>query len=79
MSKNRLKRKQDKQKKHHKADRAKLLKKRKALIKKKKEEKETSKLQRDIQRLQNRVGGSTIRSKKSEVEKTLEKTLEDSP
>jgi len=60
MSRNKLKRKQDKQKKHQRADKAKLLKKRKALIVKKREEKETAKLQREIEKLQNRVSGSTI-------------------
>ena len=66
MSRNKLKRKQDKQRKHRKADKAKLLKRRYGLIRKKKEEKEKLKLQRDIEKLKNRVGGCTIRNSKTE-------------
>jgi|14BtaG_2_1085337.scaffolds.fasta_scaffold08956_5 hypothetical protein len=66
MSRNKLKRKQDKQRKHREADKTRLLKRRNGLVKKKKEERETAKLQRDIERLKNRVGGCTIRNSKTE-------------
>lgn len=77
MSRNKLKRKQDKQKKHRQADRAKLLKKRNTLMKNRKEEKETARLQRDIERLKNRIGGSTIRKDNNKIseETVTEKEL----
>tara|TARA_Y100000389_G_scaffold173890_1_gene183404 strand:+ start:1386 stop:1586 length:201 start_codon:yes stop_codon:yes gene_type:complete len=64
MSRNKLKRKQDKQKKKELAKAVKLSKRRKHLIEKKKVEKETSDMQREMQRLQNRLSGVTIRKPK---------------
>jgi len=64
MSRNKLKRKQDKQKKREASNKSKVLRLREVLIKKKKTEKETSDMQREIERLQNRLSGITIRAYK---------------
>jgi len=61
MSRNKLKRKQDKQKKKESGKAAKLSKIRKSLTEKKKIEKQTSDMQREMERLQNRLSGVTIR------------------
>ena len=72
MSRNKLKRKQDKQKKREAANKSQVLRLRKALHKEKKTEKETSDMQREIETLQNRLSGVTIRKRpiqKQEEEK----------
>ena len=64
MSRNKLKRKQDKQKKKDAAKKVKLSKQRAYLLEKKKLEKQTSDMQREMERLQNRLSGATIRKPK---------------
>tara|TARA_R110000744_G_scaffold139697_2_gene250815 strand:- start:455 stop:661 length:207 start_codon:yes stop_codon:yes gene_type:complete len=64
MSRNKLKRKQDKQKKREAANKSKVLRLREVLVKKKKTEKETSDMQKEIEKLQNRLSGVTIRKPK---------------
>ena len=64
MSRNKLKRKQDKQKKKDAAKKVKLSKQRAHLLEKKKLEKQTSDMQREMERLQNRLSGVTIRKPK---------------
>ena len=64
MSRNKLKRKQDKQKKKDAAKKVKLSKQRAHLLEKKKLEKQTSDMQREMERLQNRLSGATIRKPK---------------
>ena len=64
MSRNKLKRKQDKQKKKNAAKKVKLSKQRAYLLEKKKLEKQTSDMQREMERLQNRLSGVTIRKPK---------------
>ena len=64
MSRNKLKRKQDKQKKREASNKSKVLRLREVLIKKKKTEKETSDMQKEIEKLQNRLSGVTIRKPK---------------
>ena len=64
MSRNKLKRKQDKQKKKDAAKKVKLSKQRAYLLEKKKLEKQTSDMQREMERLQNRLSGVTIRKPK---------------
>jgi hypothetical protein len=60
MSRNKLKRKQDKQKKKESAKAVKLSRRRKHLAEKKRVEKDTSDMQREMERLQNRLYGATI-------------------
>ena len=64
MSRNKLKRKQDKQKKKDAAKKIKLSKQRAHLLEKKRLEKQTSDMQREMERLQNRLSGVTIRKPK---------------
>lgn len=64
MSRNKLKRKQDKQKKKDASKKVKLSKQRAHLLEKKKLEKQTSDMQREMERLQNRLSGATIRKPK---------------
>tara|TARA_Y100001973_G_scaffold5110_1_gene7204 strand:- start:287 stop:493 length:207 start_codon:yes stop_codon:yes gene_type:complete len=64
MSRNKLKRKQDKQKKKDASKKVKLSKQRAHLLEKKKLEKQTSDMQREMERLQNRLSGVTIRKPK---------------
>tara|TARA_Y100000592_G_scaffold94551_1_gene159509 strand:+ start:630 stop:836 length:207 start_codon:yes stop_codon:yes gene_type:complete len=64
MSRNKLKRKQDKQKKKDAAKKVKLSKQRAHLLEKKRLEKQTSDMQREMERLQNRLSGVTIRKPK---------------
>tara|TARA_A100001201_G_C4035333_1_gene184998 strand:- start:305 stop:511 length:207 start_codon:yes stop_codon:yes gene_type:complete len=64
MSRNKLKRKQDKQKKKNAAKKVKLSKQRAHLLEKKRLEKQTSDMQREMERLQNRLSGVTIRKPK---------------
>ena len=64
MSRNKLKRKQDKQKKKNAAKNVKLSKQRAHLLEKKRLEKQTSDMQREMERLQNRLSGVTIRKPK---------------
>ena len=61
MSKNKLKRKQDKRKKRLESNKSKVLKQRKSLREKARLEDKTKKMEREIEKLKNRASGATIR------------------